>query len=43
MCGRYIRKLLSEDAIRHFDLEDGIDYFDIHGYKTDAAEVFPGE
>lgn len=43
MCGRYLRKLLREDAIKHFDLEDGIDYFDIHGYKTDAAEVFPGE
>lgn len=42
MCGRYIRDLLSKDAIKHFDLVDGIDYFDIHGYKV-SPEVFPGE
>lgn len=42
MCGRYIREILAKDAIAHFDLIDGLDYFDIHGYKT-SPEVFPGE
>ena len=42
MCGRYIRKILQEDIIKHFDLVDGRDYFDIHGYQM-SAEVFPGE
>ena len=42
MCGRYILKALKDDVIRHFDLIDGLDYFDIHGYKM-REEVFPGE
>jgi putative SOS response-associated peptidase YedK len=42
MCGRYVLKALKEDIIRHFDLVDGLDYFDIHGYKM-RDEVFPGE
>jgi putative SOS response-associated peptidase YedK len=41
MCGRYVRKIDKEDAIRHFELIDGLDYFDIHGYKA-SPEVFPG-
>lgn len=42
MCGRYVLKALKEDIIRHFNLIDGLDYFDIHGYKM-REEVFPGE
>ena len=42
MCGRYVLKALKEDIIKHFNLVDGIDYFDIHGYKM-REEVFPGE
>jgi putative SOS response-associated peptidase YedK len=42
MCGRYILKALREDVIKHFNLIDGLDYFDIHGYKL-RDEVFPGE
>ncbi len=42
MCGRYILKALKEDVIKHFNLIDGLDYFDIHGYKM-RDEVFPGE
>jgi putative SOS response-associated peptidase YedK len=42
MCGRYILKALKEDVIKHFNLIDGLDYFDIHGYKM-REEVFPGE
>ncbi len=42
MCGRYIRKALKKDVIKHFNLIDGLDYFDIHGYKM-REEVFPGE
>ena len=42
MCGRYILKALKEDIIKHFNLIDGLDYFDIHGYKM-RDEVFPGE
>jgi putative SOS response-associated peptidase YedK len=42
MCGRYILKALPEDVIKHFNLIDGLDYFDIHGYKM-REEVFPGE
>ncbi len=41
MCGRYVRKIVKRDAIKQFNIIDGIDYFDIHGYKT-SAEVFPG-
>src|SRR5687768_18614338 len=42
MCGRYVLKALKEDIIKHFDLIDGLEYFDIHGYKV-RDEVFPGE
>ncbi|KXK06595.1 MAG: hypothetical protein UZ17_ACD001000399 [Acidobacteria bacterium OLB17] len=42
MCGRYLLKALSADIIRHFELVDGLEYFDEHGYKFDR-EVFPGE
>ena len=42
MCGRYILKALRDDVIKHFNLIDGLDYFDIHGYKM-RDEVFPGE
>lgn len=42
MCGRYVLKALKEDIIRHFNLIDGLDYFDIHGYRM-RDEVFPGE
>lgn len=42
MCGRYLRKILQEDVIKHFNIIDGRDYFDIHGYKM-SAECFPGE
>lgn len=42
MCGRYVRDISKEDAIKYFDIVDGRDYFDIHGYKT-SPEVFPGE
>jgi putative SOS response-associated peptidase YedK len=42
MCGRYILKALRDDIIKHFNLIDGLDYFDIHGYKV-RDEVFPGE
>lgn len=42
MCGRYILKALPDDVIKHFNLIDGLDYFDIHGYKM-REEVFPGE
>ena len=42
MCGRYVLKALRDDVIKHFNLVDGIDYFDIHGYKM-REEVFPGE
>src|SRR5688500_17852174 len=42
MCGRYVLKALKEDIIKHFDLIDGLEYFDIHGYKM-RDEVFPGE
>lgn len=42
MCGRYERRALREDIIRYFNIVDGLDYFDIHGYKANP-EVFPGE
>jgi len=42
MCGRYVLKALKDDIIKHFNLIDGLDYFDIHGYKM-REEVFPGE
>ena len=42
MCGRYVLKALPADIIKHFRLVDGLDYFDIHGYKM-RDEVFPGE
>ena len=42
MCGRYVLKALPADIIKHFRLIDGLDYFDIHGYKM-RDEVFPGE
>jgi len=42
MCGRYVLKALRDDVIKHFNLVDGLDYFDIHGYKL-REEVFPGE
>ena len=42
MCGRYVLKALKDDIIKHFNLIDGLDYFDIHGYKL-RDEVFPGE
>ena len=42
MCGRYVLKALKQDIIKHFNLVDGLDYFDIHGYKL-RDEVFPGE
>ncbi|MEP7148814.1 MAG: SOS response-associated peptidase family protein [Acidobacteriota bacterium] len=42
MCGRYILKALKDDVIKHFNLIDGLDYFDVHGYKM-REEVFPGE
>jgi len=42
MCGRYVLKALKDDVIKHFNLIDGLDYFDIHGYKM-RDEVFPGE
>ena len=42
MCGRYLLKALSAEIIRHFEIVDGLDYFDEHGYKFDR-EVFPGE
>ena len=42
MCGRYVLKALRDDIIKHFNLVDGVDYFDIHGYKL-REEVFPGE
>lgn len=35
-------KALKDDIIKHFNLVDGLDYFDIHGYKM-RPEVFPGE
>lgn len=41
MCGRYLRKALKDTIIKHFELVDGLDYFDEHGYKA-SAEVFPG-
>ncbi len=42
MCGRYVLKALKDDVIKHFNLIDGLEYFDIHGYKM-RDEVFPGE
>ena len=42
MCGRYVLKALKDDIVKHFNLIDGLDYFDIHGYKL-RDEVFPGE
>lgn len=42
MCGRYVLKALKPDIIKHFNLIDGLDYFDIHGYKL-RDEIFPGE
>lgn len=39
MCGRFIRKLLADDAIKHFELVDGLDYFDKEYQASD--EVFP--
>jgi putative SOS response-associated peptidase YedK len=42
MCGRYVLKALKDDIIKHFNLVDGLEYFDIHGYKM-REEVFPGE
>ena len=42
MCGRYILKALKADIIKHFNLIDGLEYFDIHGYKV-RNEIFPGE
>lgn len=42
MCGRYVLKALKEDIIKHFNLIDGLDYFDIHGYRM-REEIFPGE
>src|SRR5215203_727321 len=42
MCGRYVLKALRDDIVKHFNLVDGLDYFDIHGYKM-RDEVFPGE
>jgi len=42
MCGRYVLKALRDDIIKHFNLVDGLEYFDIHGYKM-REEVFPGE
>ena len=42
MCGRYVLKALKDDIIKHFNLIDGLDYFDIHGYKV-RDEIFPGE
>lgn len=41
MCGRYLRKALKDTIIRHFELIDGLDYFDEHGYSA-SSEVFPG-
>ena len=35
-------KALRAEIIQHFELVDGLDYFDEHGYKFDR-EVFPGE
>lgn len=40
MCGRYIRKILADDAIRHFELVDGLKYFDTY---QPTEEQFPGE
>lgn len=34
---------MKEEAIEYFGLDPDIDYFDIHGYKTAAPEVSPGE
>ncbi|HUR97104.1 MAG TPA: SOS response-associated peptidase family protein [Pyrinomonadaceae bacterium] len=42
MCGRYVLKALRDDIVKHFNLVDGLDYFDIHGYKM-REEVFPGD
>ncbi len=42
MCGRYVLKAMPADIIKHFNIVDGLDYFDIHGYKM-RDEVFPGE
>lgn len=42
MCGRYVLKAMPEDVIKHFNLIDGLDYFDNHGYRM-RDEVFPGE
>ena len=42
MCGRYLLKALSAEIIQHFELVDGLEYFDEHGYSFDR-EVFPGE
>lgn len=42
MCGRYLLKALSAEIIQHFELVDGLEYFDEHGYGFDR-EVFPGE
>lgn len=41
MCGRYLRKALKDTIIRHFELIDGLDYFDEHGYSA-SSEIFPG-
>ena len=41
MCGRYLRKALKDTIIKHFELVDGLDYFDEHGYSA-SNEVFPG-
>jgi len=41
MCGRYVSSAYREDVIRHFELVEGLDYFDIHGYNA-TTEVFPG-
>jgi putative SOS response-associated peptidase YedK len=41
MCGRYVRDVNRDEAVKHFGIVDGLDYFDIHGYKA-SAEVFPG-
>ncbi|HEV7643511.1 MAG TPA: SOS response-associated peptidase family protein [Pyrinomonadaceae bacterium] len=40
MCGRYIRRLIREDVLKHFDVIDTNNYFE--NYKP-SEEVFPGE
>ncbi|MEO8648889.1 MAG: SOS response-associated peptidase family protein [Acidobacteriota bacterium] len=41
MCGRYVRDISKEELIRYFNIVEGRDYFDIHGYRA-SKEVFPG-